>query len=145
LADSVSGHKGLTVIETTVRFPGEVAYAEAFAWEFSACALKPIKLIVVRYDRKAQRYELVGEGETRIPRQLGLNRFVLREPIPVSRGCMYGIHMPGAEAVPFSPTRNWKAMITTGGLQRPFMPRDAFAMYGWKYAVRVFWRSREGE
>ena len=36
----------------------------------------------------------LGESETVIPRQVGINRFVLREPIPLGFRYMYGIIQP---------------------------------------------------
>ena len=143
--DTSSGHAGLTIIETTVRFPAAAENGEAFAWEFHARELLPVKLIIVRYhDRERKQFELIGESETVIPRQRGLNRFVLREPIPVARGDMYGIVMPEEEALPFKVVPNWKAMITTRPLTRPLMRRDSFATYGWRYSVRVFFRPGAG-
>ena len=140
--DTISSHAGLTVIETTVKFPEAAANGEAFAWECYVRELQPIKLIIVRYhDRERTQFELIGESETVIPRQRGLNRFVLREPIPVARRDMYGIVMPEEETLAFRVVRNWKAMITTRPLTRPLMPRDSFATYGWRYPVRVFFRS----
>ena len=138
--DSTSGYSGLTIIETTVRFPPSAAGGEAFAWEAYVRALEPIKLLIFSYDRSLRRFQLVGESQTRIPERIGLNRFVLREPVPLEPGYYYGLHMPAGECVPFSNVLDWKALITTKGLQRPFMDRDAFAMYGWRYSIRVFWR-----
>jgi len=143
--DSTSGGTGLTVIETTVRFPAAAAGGEVFAWEAYVRALEPVKLLVFSYDRRRRRFQLVGESRTQVPPRLGLNRFVLREPIPLQRGCYYGLYMPAGEAVPFSVVHNWKALITSRGLLRPFMERDDFAMYGWRYSVRVFWRSEQGD
>ncbi len=143
--DTVSGHEGLTVIESTVRFPEAAAGSEVFAWEIHARTLAPVKLIIVRYDDLGQQYELIGESETLVPHQTGLNRFVLQEPIPVRRGDLYGLHMPAAEAVPFKEVMNWQTLITTRGLSRPFMPRDHFAMYGWRFSARVFYRPTRDE
>lgn len=139
--DTTCGHAGLTIVETTRRFgPGR---GEAVAWEFQARSLDPVKLLVFRRDPEGQRLELIGESETVVPRLLGPNRFVLREPIPVERGCMAGLHMPEGEAIPFRTVLNWKTLITTRPLTRPWMDRDAFATYGWRYSVRVLWRAVE--
>ncbi|MBT4504532.1 MAG: hypothetical protein HOC74_42800, partial [Gemmatimonadetes bacterium] len=85
-------------------------------------------------------FELVGESETVIPRQKGLNRFILREPIPVGFRYMFGIVMPKEESVPFKKVTSWKTLITTRPLERLRMRRDGFVTYGWRYSVRVFWR-----
>jgi hypothetical protein len=140
--DTASGHPGLTAIERTVTFGGE---GEVVAWEFFARELQPVKLIVVRYAEEREYFELVGESETVIPRQKGLNRFILREPIPVGFRYMFGIVMPKEESVPFKKVTSWKTMITTRPLERLRMRRDSFVTYGWRYSVRVFWRPSEEE
>lgn len=138
--DTASGHSGLTVIETTRTFGS----GEVVGWEFYARELQPVKLIIVRYDRDSESFELVGESEMTLPRQKGVNRLALREPIPVERNYMFGLVMPKKEVIPFKKVLNWKTLITTHPLERPLMRRDYFANYGWRYSVRVFWRPREG-
>ena len=138
--DTLNQERGLTVVETTGTFPGD---GEVFAWEFYAQRLRPVKLIIVRYDQGREYFELVGESETIIPERIGVNRFVLRERIPVGYGCMFGVVQPEESAIPFRKIRNWKAMITMRPFERPLMRRDWFAVYGWRYAVRVYWRQTE--
>lgn len=134
--DTTSGERGLVIIETTRTF-GD---GEAIGWEFNAVQIRPVKLIIVRADASGEQFELVGESETVVPRQKGLNRFALPEPIPVSRGSMLGLVVPEEEAIPFTKVMNWRTLITTHRLERPFMRRDYFASYGWRYSVRVLWR-----
>ena len=141
--DTLNTESGLTVVETTVMFPPEAADGEAFAWEFYAEQLNPVKLIIVRYDQSREYFELVGESETVIPRQIGANRFVLREPIPLGFRYMYGIIQPKEPAIPFKKVYNWKAQITVRPFQRPLTRRDRFATYGWRYSARVLWRETQ--
>lgn len=139
--DTTSGERGLVIIETTRTF-GD---GEAVGWEFQASQIRPVKLIVVRADPEREQFELVGESETVVPRRKGINRFVLPEPIPVTRGCMFGLVVPEEESIPFAVVPNWKTLITTHALERPLMRRDHFATYGWRYSVRVFWRRPPAE
>lgn len=139
-ADTLNQDEGLTIVETTFSFPPEAADGEVFAWEFNARELRPVKLLIMRFDQGKDYLELVGESELVVPRQPGLNRFVLREPIPIRPRDFYGIYQPEAGAVPFKKVYNWKTLITTKPLARPWMKRDLFSMYGWRYALRVFWR-----
>ncbi|MEW6752637.1 MAG: hypothetical protein AB1505_16880 [Candidatus Latescibacterota bacterium] len=138
--DTTCGHRGLVAIELSRGF-GD---GEAVAWEFQACRLTPVKLIVVRLDQQQNRFELLGESQTVVPRRLGENRFLLPEPIPVRRRCFLGLVFPEEEAVPFRQVMDWQTLITTRPLQRPYMPRDLFASYGWRYSVRVLWRPAQG-
>ena len=87
-----------------------------------------------------EHFELVGESELVIPKKTGSNRFLLREPIPIGRGFMYGLLQPEEPVVPFTKVRNWKAMLTLRPFERPLMRRDRFSVYGWRYSVKVFWR-----
>lgn len=136
--DTLNGDAGLTLVESTVSFPPAAAGGEVFAWEFYAESLKPVKLTVWR--EEGDRFELVGESELVVPRQLGPNRLRLREPIPIEPRDKFGIYQPEEGVVPFRKVKNWKAMITAQPFRRPFMPRDLFSVYGWRYAVRVYWR-----
>ncbi len=139
-ADTLNLDQGLTIVETTVSFPPEAGDGEVFAWEFYAQELRPVKLIIVRFDQKRDLLELVGESEMVVPRQKGPNHFLLREPIPVRHRDLFGIIQPEEGAVPFKKVRNWHTLITARPFTRPLMRRDLFSMYGWRYAVRVFWR-----
>jgi hypothetical protein len=139
--DTLNDDPGLTIIERSVSFPAEADGGEAFAWEFYAESLKPVKLVLFR--ENGDRFELVGESRLVVPRQLGSNRLALREPIPLEHRYKFGIIQPEEGVVPFRRVRNWKTMITTKSLERPFMHRDRFSVYGWRYAVRVFWRQGE--
>lgn len=138
--DTLNNEINLKIVETISRFP---ARGEVLAWEFEARAIHPVKLVVLRFVENAEKLELMGESQTVIPRQLGLNRFVLPEPVPVERGYMYGLLQPEKSVVPFAKVKNWKTLITVKPFQRPFTRRDSFANYGWRYAVRVFWQSEE--
>ena len=142
-ADTLNQDQGLTIVETTISFPREATGGEVFAWEFEAQELRPVKLLVVRFDQGRDNLELVGESELVVPREKGPNRFVLREPIPIRPHDYYGIYQPEAGAVPFKKVFNWKTMITAKPLTRPWMKRDLFSMYGWRYALRVFWRKEK--
>lgn len=139
-ADTLNQDQGLTIVETTISFPPEAAGGEVFAWEFEARELRPAKLLIMRFDQARDNLELVGESEMVVPRQTGSNRFALREPIPIRPHDFYGIYQPEAGTVPFKKVFNWKTLITIKPLVRPWMKRDLFSMYGWRYALRVFWR-----
>jgi hypothetical protein len=142
-ADTLNQDQGLTIVETTFSFPPEAAGGEVFAWEFQAQELRPVKLLIMRFDQRRDNLELVGESEMVVPRQKGPNRFALREPIPIRPRDFYGIYQPEAGAVPFKKVYNWKTLITAKPLARPWMGRDLFSMYGWRYALRVFWRKEK--
>ncbi len=139
-ADSLIDHAGLTFIETTLRFPPEANQGEVFAWEFYANRLTPVKLLIVKYASSREFLELAGESETVLPKQIGFNRVILNEPIPVSRGYMFGVVQAEAPAIPFSKVLNWRTLLTATEFQRPMMRRDRFTMYGWRFAARVLWR-----
>ena len=139
--DTLIDIRGFTAIENTVSFAGA---GEAFAWEFYAERLRPVKLVVLRPIDKGRRYELVGESETVIPRQVGVNRFDLREPIPVQWRDRMGLIQPEEQAIPFRKVMNWKTLGTLKPFVRPFMSRDPFANYGWRYSVRVLYRRPAG-
>jgi hypothetical protein len=136
-ADSLIDHAGITFIETTLRFPAEANEGEVFAWEFYASRLTPVKLLIDKYASSRDFLALAGESETVLPKQIGFNRVVLKEPIPVSRGYMFGIVQPEAPAIPFKKVINWRTLITAREFQRPIMRRDRFTMYGWRFAARV--------
>ena len=142
-ADTLNEDQGLTIVETTVSFPPDAAGGEVFAWEFNAQQLHPVKLLIMRFDQGKDNLELVGESEMVVPRQKGPNRFVLREPIPIKPHDLYGIYQPEAGAIPFKKVLNWKTLITIKPLARPWMKRDLFSVYGWRYALRVFWRKEK--
>ena len=139
-ADSLIDHEGLTFIETTLRMPPEANEGEVFAWEFCANRLTPVKLLIVKYDSSREFLELAGESETVLPKQIGFNRVVLNEPIPVSRGYMFGVVQPEIPAIPFKKVLNWRTLMTAREFERPIMRRDRFTMYGWRFAARVLWR-----
>lgn len=141
-ADSLIDHEGLTFIETTLRFPSEANQGEVFAWEFYARRMTPIKLLIMKYESSQEFLELVGESETILPKQIGFNRIILKEPIPISRGYMFGVLQPEAPAIPFEKVSNWRTLLTAKKLQRPIMRRDRFTMYGWRFAARVLWRQQ---
>ena len=143
--DTLGQFRDLTIIETTVTFQPDVEDAEVFAWEFYAEALRPIKLVVVRYARDERSFELVGESPIVFPERLGVNRIGLPEPIPVSAGDKFGLYQPEEGVIPFRKIRNWKTMIAPGSFERPFTDRERFATYGWRYAVRVYYRHRPDE
>jgi len=142
--DTLNEDPGLTIIETTVTFQPSVTGGEVIAWEFYAEALRPVKLILVRYARQEKSFELVGESPMVVPAHLGVNRVALPEPIPVKYGTMFGIYQPEEGTIPFRQVQNWKTLITTTAFRRPFTPRALFSMYGWRYAARVFYRYRGG-
>ena len=140
--DTSSGYSGLTLIETTRRFGGD---GEVVGWEFFARELNPVKLIIVRRADSDEYFELVGESETIIPRKRGVNRFALREPIPVGFRYMFGVVQPEEPTIPFRKVLNWQTLISTRPLERPLMRKDRFVVYGWRYSVRVFWRRSNDE
>lgn len=135
--DTLNLDTGLTIIETTVKFPER---GEVFAWEFHAETLNPVKLVVVRWKDSRTRLELIGESPTAIPERLGSNKMQLPEPIPVQRRDMMGIYMQEAGTIPFRKITSWKSLIMPRALERPFTRRERFTMYGWRYGVRAFWR-----
>lgn len=135
--DTLIDDHNFTIVENTWRFRES---GEVLAWEFYAERLRPVKLIVLRALDKGKRFELLGESETVIPKQIGINHFVLREPIPVKPRDYFGLIQPEEQAIAFKKVRNWKALGTLKPFQRPFMPREPFASYGWRYSVRVFYR-----
>jgi len=138
--DTIHTESGLTIIERTRFFGPDSNNGEVFAWEFYAQRLGPVKLVIVRFDQGREHFELVGESETVIPKKIGVNHFVLREPIPVGFRYLYGIIQPEEPVIPFKKIFNWKTFITSRPFERPLMRRDWFAMYGWRYSVRVLWR-----
>ena len=87
-----------TIVENTWRFAES---GEVLAWEFYAERLRPVKLIVLRALDKGKRFELLGESETVIPKKIGINHFVLREPIPVEPRDYFGFIQPEEQAIPF--------------------------------------------
>ena len=138
--DTIHTESGLTIIERTRFFGPDSNNGEVFAWEFYAQRLGPVKLVIVRFDQGREYFELVGESQTVIPKKIGVNHFVLREPIPVGFRYLYGIIQPEEPVIPFKKIFNWKTFITSRPFERPLMRRDRFAMYGWRYSVRVLWR-----
>jgi hypothetical protein len=143
--DTLSNHPGLVIVDRQLTFPPEAESGEVFAWEFYATQLNPIKLIIVRFDDSGEYLELVGESEMVVPARRGSNRYVLREPIPIHFGCMMGIVQPEEATIPFRKVFNYKTLIAARPLERPLMRRDLFAMYGWRYSLRVFWRKEKKE
>lgn len=141
--DTLNADAGLTIIENTIVFPDAAVGAEAFAWEFEARSLKPIKLIVLKPVEEG--FELVGESQLVVPRRLGANLMALREPIPVGPKYRYGLLQPEEGVVPFKIVQNWKTLITVKPFPRPLVKRDGFANYGWRYSMRVHWRKMEEE
>lgn len=141
--DTLVDYSPLIVIETTFKIPRQAEGGEVFAWEFYAEQLNPVKLLVVRDANDGEHYEIVGESETFVPAHKGINRHILREPIPVAFKDMVGLVQPGEATVPFRKVVGWKTLISARPLQRPFIPRDRFAMYGWRYSMRVLWRVKE--
>ena len=141
--DTIHSESGLVMIEKTGTFPYSGRESEVFAWEIFARQLRPVKLVIVKFDKNREHFQLVGESETIIPRKVGVNRFVLREPIPIGPRYMYGLIQPEEPAVPFKKILNWKAMLTLQPFERPLMRRDHFTVYGWRYSMRVFWRYLE--
>ena len=141
--DTLVDYAPLVAIETTVMLPRQAAGGEVFAWEFYAEQLNPIKLLIVRDHGDGDHYEIVGESETFVPARKGVNRHVLREPIPVRFKDMIGFVQPAEATVPFRKVNGWKTLIAGRPLERPLMRRDRFAMYGWRYSLRVFWRVAE--
>ena len=97
--------------------------------------------MIVRAVDGGKNFELIGESPMVVPRQLGANRFELPEAIPLQFPCLFGLYMPEKGAIPFRKVRNWKTLISASPFQRPLLHRSNFAMYGWRYGTRVFWRS----
>ena len=141
--DTLVDYAPLVIIETTVRFPREAEGGEVFAWEFYAEDLHPVKLIIVRTSEDGEHFEIVGESRTFVPTHKGVNRHVLREPIPVGFKYMFGLVQPVEATVPFKSVIGWQTLIASRPLERPLIRRVHFAMYGWRYSVRVFWRVAE--
>ena len=142
-SDTLSDYPGVVIIDRQFTFQPGAEGGEVFAWEYYAQALNPIKLIVVKFEESGEFIEIIGESEMIVPEHKGLNRHVLHEPIPIALGCMMGLVQPQESAIPFRNLRGYKTLITARPFQRPLMRRDAFAMYGWRYALRVFWRQKE--
>ena len=140
--DSSSSHEGLVIVDRQYTFPTTPNRGEVFAWEFYAESIDPVKLIMMKFNQSGDLFEIIGESATIVPSKLGVNRHILREPIPISKGCMMGMVQPQGGTVPFRKIRGYQTFITAQELERPFMKRDDFAMYGWRYAMRVFWRSK---
>ena len=139
-ADTTSDYQGLVVIDRQFTFPRNAQRGEVFAWEYYAVSLDPIKLIMVQVEESGELVEVIGESQMVVPKRKGVNRHILREPIPIQFGCMMGLVQPKNGVVPFRVLTGYKTLITSRGFERPFMRRDFFAMYGWRYAMRVFWR-----
>lgn len=144
-ADTTSNHHGLVIIDRQFTFSRDAQGGEVFAWEYFAESLDPIKLIMVKIDESGELVEVIGESQMVVPERKGINRHILREPIPIQFGCMMGLVQPKDAVVPFRVLKGYKTLITARGFERPFMRRDTFAMYGWRYAMRVFWRKDAGE
>ena len=143
--DTLVDYSPLVVIERTVSFPREAEGGEVFAWEFYAEQLNPVKLLIVREEKSGENFEIVGESETFVPAHKGINRHILREPIPVSFKDMLGFVQPAEATVPFRNVKGWKTLISASPLERPLIRRDKFAMYGWRYSLRVLWRVTKEE
>ncbi len=139
-ADTTSDYQGLVIIDRQFTFPRNAQRGEVFAWEYYAESLDPIKLIMVQIEESGELVEVIGESQMVVPKRKGVNRHILREPIPIQFGCMMGLVQPKNGVVPFRVLKGYKTLITSRGFERPFMRRDAFSMYGWRYAMRVFWR-----
>ena len=142
-ADTVNTDRGLLAIETTRVFPLEANGGEVFAWEFNAMALNPVKMLILRPVHGKDRFEIIGESPMVVPRHKGANVFELPEPIPLQFPCLLGFYMPEEGTIGFRKVLNWKMLITTEPLQRPFISRTPFSMYGWRYGVRAFWRKQQ--
>ncbi len=140
--DTLSEHSGIVIIDRQFTFPPDAIGGEVFAWEYYAQELKPIKLIVGKFEESGEFVEIIGESEMVVPEKKGLNRHILREPIPIFQGCMMGLVQPQGGVIPFRKLTGYKTLITARPFQRPLMRRDAFAMYGWRYALRIFWRQK---
>ena len=140
--DTINMDTGLTIIERQVTVRPQVR-GEIFAWEFHAKAVRPLKLVVVRFDENKEHFVLVGESQIVVPAQLGANRLSLHEPIPVRFGDMIGIFQPEEGAVPFRKVLNHKTFITSKPFSRAPRPRSQFAVYGWRYGFRVFYKILE--
>ena len=139
-ADTTSDYQGLVIIDHQFTFPRNARGSEVFAWEYYAESLDPIKLIMVQVDESGELVEVIGESQMVVPERKGVNRHILREPIPIQFGCMMGLVQPKNAVVPFRVLTGYRTLITSRGFERPLMRRGDFAMYGWRYAMRVFWR-----
>ncbi|MEE2658094.1 MAG: hypothetical protein VX733_06275 [Candidatus Latescibacterota bacterium] len=138
-ADTINLDTGLTIVETTRSFPMSARGGEVFAWEFYAETLNPVKLLILA-PAEDRGFELVGESPLVVPPRPGVHRIALPEPIPVDFRYKFAIFMPEASSVPFRKVLNWKTLIRQSPFERPYTAREGFSMYGWRYAVRVFWR-----
>ena len=138
--DTLNTMAGLTILDRQRTFPPWAKDGEVFAWDFYAESLTPVKLIIMRIN--GEYLELVGESPMTIPAKRGFNRLELPEPIPIRWRDMIGIYQPEVGPVPFRKIHNYKTLISSRPFERPFTNRDQFAVYGWRYAVRVFWRER---
>lgn len=144
-SDTLVDERGLLVVETTRVFPPEANGGEVFAWEFNALALSPVKMLILRPVAGERSFEIIGESPMVIPRNLGANRFELPEPIPVTFPCLLAFYMPDKGTIGYRKVRNWKTLITTEPLERPFISRAPFAMYGWRFGIRAFWRKQQDD
>lgn len=144
-ADTTSDYEGLVIIDRQFTFPRSAQGGEVFAWEYYAESLDPIKLIMVQLEESGELVEVIGESQMIVPERKGINRHILREPIPIQFGCMMGLVQPKNAVVPFRILKGYKTLITARDFERPYMRRDAFAMYGWRYAMRIFWRKDSEE
>ncbi len=142
-ADTLNSDRGLLAIETTRVFPPEANGGEVFAWEFNAMALNPVKMLIFRPVPGEKSFEIIGESPMVVPRHKGANVFELPEPIPLTYPSFLGFYMPEEGTIGFRKVRNWKMLITTEPLQRPFISRAPFSMYGWRYGIRAFWRKKQ--
>lgn len=140
--DTLNLDAGLTAIETTRAFHPKSDGGEVFAWAFDARTMNPVKLVILRPFEGTKTFEVVGESPMVVPRQLGLNVFELPEPIPLTYPSLFGFYMPEGGVLPFRRVRNWKMLISQRPLPRPFIDRATFAMYGWRYGLRVYWRKK---
>ena len=141
-ADTINTDRGLLAVETTRVFPLEANGGEVFAWEFNALELNPVKMLILRPVRGEDSFEIIGESPMVIPRHKGANRFELPEPIPLQFPCLLSFYMPEEGTIGFRKVQDWKMLITTAPLQRPFISRVPFSMYGWRYGIRAFWRKK---
>ena len=139
--DSSSSHEGLVIIDRQYTFPTSSDGGEVIAWEFYAESKAPVKLILVKFNDSKEMFEIIGESETLVPKNIGINRHILKEPIPIFMGCMMGLVQTKGGTIPFRKIRGYRTFIADRELERPFMRRDVFAVYGWRYNMRVFWRS----
>ena len=139
--DSSSSHEGLVIVDRQYTFPPNSAGGEVVAWEFYAESKAPVKLILVKFNDSKEMFEIIGESATLVPKNIGINRHILKEPIPIFMGCMMGLVQKKGGTIPFRKIRGYRTFIAGRDLERPFMRRDVFAVYGWRYNMRVFWRS----